>query len=359
MTAGGSGVTCRRGVVTGRLRSWPGSVELTVDVDGAPVRALAHPALVGTPEVGDEVVVNTAALDLGLGTGGSAQVVAVPGRLPPARSGPGHLVKARYTPLQVVVQGVDEPDSPASALLAAGDPLPPPGPPVVVADLHSSLPAVVAGLLDARPGTRVAYVMTDGGALPLWLSRTVAALAPLLVGTVTVGQAFGGDLEAVTLHSGLLAAVRVLGAEVAVVVQGPGNLGTGTTWGFSGVAVGEAVNAAAVVGGRPVGVLRMSTADPRPRHQGVSHHSRTAYGRVALVPADLVVPSSWRELAGPLPELARHRLVVVDDEGLADVLAGGGLPLSTMGRGLAEDPVAFVAAAAAGRHAAGLLTARD
>ena len=348
-------ITWRRGVVRAYGRSWPGALELTVDVAGSDVRALAHPPLVGTPEVGDTVLLNTTAQDIGLGTGGYALVVAVPDRLPPDRSGPGHLVKARYSPLQAVVLGADEQDSPHHAALVAGDPLPAPGMPVVVADLHSSLPAVVAGLLAARPGTRVAYVMTDGGALPLWFSRTVAALAGRLAGTVTVGQAFGGDAEAVTLHSGLLAAHHVLGAEVAVVTQGPGNLGTGTTWGFSGVACGEAVNAAVAVGGRPVAVLRMSEADPRPRHRGVSHHSLTAYGRVALVAADVVVPASYAALAGPLPELSRHRRVVVDDDGLYEVLAGCGLPLSTMGRGLAADPVAFVAAAAAGRHAATLL----
>jgi hypothetical protein len=338
-------------------RSWPGSVELTVALqDGSTVAALAHPALVGWPELGDAVLLNVAALDLGLGTGGYAGVVALPDRLPADVERPGHLVKARYTPLQTVVLGVDEPDAPAHALLADGAPLPAPGTPVVVADLHSSLPAVLAGLLDARPATRVAYIMTDGGALPLWFSRTVAALAGRLVGTVTVGQAFGGDLEAVTLHSGLLAAVRVLNAEVVVVTQGPGNLGTGTTWGFTGVAAGEAINAAAAIGARPVGVLRMSEADPRARHRGVSHHSTTAYGRVALAPADVVVPRSYGALAEPArAALARHRLVDVDDTGLPDVLHGWSDLLSSMGRTLAQDPVAFVAAAAAGRHAAGLL----
>jgi hypothetical protein len=327
----------------------------------APVRALAFPALVGSPEPGDVVLLNTTAVDLALGTGGYALVVAVPDRLPPDREGAGHLVKARYTPLQAVVLGADEPDAPSHALLADGDPVPAPGLPVVVADLHSSLPAVLAGVLAARPAARVAYVMTDGGALPLWFSRTVAALtsgaAPgRLAGTVTVGQAFGGDLEAVTLHSGLLAAARVLRADVAVVAQGPGNLGTGTAWGFSGVAAGEAVNAAVAVGARPVAVLRMSGADPRPRHRGVSHHSLTAYGRVALVAADVVVPSSWAGLAEPARTvLQRHRLVEVDDGGLLEVLRPWSPLLSSMGRGLDDDPVAFVAAAAAGRHAAGLL----
>ena len=196
--------------------------------------------------------------------------------------------------------------------------------------------------------------MTDGGALPLWFSRTVAALHDLLIGTVTVGQAFGGDLEAVTLHSGLLAAARVLSAEVVVVIQGPGNLGTGTQWGFSGVAAGEAVNAAAVVGARPVCVLRMSSADPRPRHQGVSHHSVTAYGRIALARADVVVPASYVALV-ERSAFARHRVVEVDDGGLLAALRDSPAELSTMGRGLDDDPVAFLAAAAAGRHAASLL----
>jgi hypothetical protein len=206
--------------------------------------------------------------------------------------------------------------------------------------------------------------MLDGGALPAWFSRTAAALreAGWLAGTVTVGQAFGGDLEAVTLHSGLLIARYVLGAEIAVVSQGPGNLGTGTKWGFSGLACGEAVNAAAVLGGRPVASLRISEADPRERHRGVSHHSLTSYGRVALARADVVVPLlpgefGARVRAQAAALAARHALVSVSVEGLADVLAACPVRLSTMGRGLAEDPAYFLAAAAAGRHAAALLNA--
>lgn len=338
-------------------KSWTGACELTVEIDGAgEVRALAYPALVGRPEEGDRVLLNTGALELGLGTGGYALVVAVPDRLPAdPPAAPGHLVKGRYTPLQATVLGADEQDSPHHQALRDAVDLG--GLPVVVADLHSALPAVLAGVRATSPQARAVYVMTDGGALPIWLSRTVAALADRLAGTVTVGQAFGGGLEAVTLQSGLLAAARVLRADVAVVTQGPGNLGTGTAWGFSGVAAGEAVNAATAVGGRPVAVLRMSQVDPRPRHRGVSHHSTTAYGRVALTPADVVVPSSWSHLVEPArPALSRHRLVEVDDEGLLAALAPWAPLLSSMGRGLDDDPVAFVAAAAAGRHAAALLT---
>src|SRR5206468_4921906 len=135
------------------------------------------------------------------------------------------------------VLGADEDDSPHRATLDGADGLD--GMPVVTADLHSALPAVVAGAHADRPDARIAYVMTDGGALPAWFSRTLSALGGRLAGTVTAGQSFGGDLETTNVHSGLLAARHVLRADIAVVAQGPGNLGTGTRWGFSGVSVGE------------------------------------------------------------------------------------------------------------------------
>ena len=341
-------------------REWPGAVELDVTAGGVRMPALAYPALTGRPQVGDRVLLNVTALELGLGTGGYALVVAVPERLPDDPPGPGHLVKARYTPLQATVLGADEQGSPHHQVLADADDLG--GMPVVVADLHSALPAVLAALRADAPDPRVAYVMLDGGALPAWFSRATAALreAGWLAGTVTVGQAFGGDLETVTVHTGLLAARHVLGADAAVVAQGPGNLGTGTRWGFSGVACGEAVNAVAVLGGRPVASLRISEADPRPRHRGVSHHSLTSYGRVALARADVVVPELPGEFgtlvtaqAAPLGE--RHQLVPVPVDGLMETLARCPVRLSTMGRGLAEDGAYFLAAAAAGRHAARLL----
>jgi uncharacterized protein DUF3866 len=356
----------RDGIVTERGTAWPGATELRVRLDGTTgddetVRALAYTALVGEPEVGDRVLLNATALLMGLGTGGYAMVVALPDRLPAdPPPGPGHLVKARYTPLQTTVLGVDEQDSAEHEALRDADDID--GLPVVVADLHSALPAILAGARLERSGIRAVYLMTDGGALPLTFSRAVAGLteAGWLAGSITVGQAYGGTLEAVTLHTGLLAARRVLDADLAVVVQGPGNLGTGTRWGFSGVAAGEAINAASVLGGRPVACLRVSEADPRERHRGVSHHSITAYGRVAMAAADVVVPrlpdpigTRVREQAAELAP--KHRLIEVETEGLLEALQGSPVRLSTMGRGLDEDPAGFLAAAAAGRHAARLL----
>jgi hypothetical protein len=337
-----------------------GAAEIEVATDEGAVTALAYTDIVGEPQVGDRVLLNTAAVALGLGTGGYALVVAVPDRLPADRDEPGHVVKARYTPLQATVLAVDEQDSPHHEALRDADDIG--GMPVVVADLHSALVPILAGLRRDGRQPRVVYVMTDGGALPLAFSRSVEQLtdAGWLAATVTVGQAYGGDLEAVTLHTGLLAARQVLGADLAVVTQGPGNLGTGTRWGFSGVASGEAVNAIAALGGRAVASLRISEADPRERHREVSHHSLTALGRVALAPADVVVPQLSGEFGTAVATAAAslcppHRLVSIDVGGLREAVAAAPIRASTMGRGLDEDLAYFLGCAAAGRHAATLL----
>ena len=381
----------RDGEILTLRRNWgpPGRrcAELVVRVTAAPsradslqvdrrLRAIAYETVTGIPGVGEEVRMDVSALDRGLGTGGHAMVVARPGVLPEDPVREGHLVKARYMPDQVMVAGVDEQGAVHHELLCAPiDDLTLEGTPGVIADLHSALPAILAGARATRGAhdqVRAVYVMTDGGALPLAYSRTVAALRRVgwLAGTVTSGQAWGGDVEAVSVHNALLAARHVLGADLVVLAQGPGNLGTDTPWGFSGVACGDAVNAVAVLGGRAIACLRVSQADARERHRGISHHSMTAYGRVALTAADIVVPglpgalgeqidAQARELCGPRPRGARHHRVDTGVDGLTEVLEEAqnatGIRLSTMGRGLHEDTAAFLAAAAAGRYAETLL----
>ncbi|WP_246046011.1 DUF3866 family protein [Rarobacter faecitabidus] len=351
---------------------WVGAEVAIVDLDdGGSVRALNYPQLTGPVATGAHVLMNSSALDRGLGTGGFAFIVAnLESDAPPAPTS-GHLVKARYTPMQSMVLSVDEQGSEHHAALRDADTVA--GLPVVVADLHSSVPAILAGIrarFTAIHGRapRVVYIMTDGGALPAWFSRTISGLrlAGWLQASITCGQAFGGDYESVTLHTALLAARIVVEADVAVVAQGPGNLGTDTRWGFSGVSAGDALNAVAALRGRGVGVLRMSQADSRWRHLGVSHHSVTAYGRVALAAADLVLPPEprprpawWAEcvserVAEILAGCAGHRLHLRSDGDLVEILRSVPVPLSTMGRGLVEDELAFTAAAAAGCHAAEL-----
>jgi hypothetical protein len=210
--------------------------------------------------------------------------------------------------------------------------------------------------------------MTDGAALPSALSRLAAGLreSGLLGAVVTAGQAFGGDLETVSVFGGLLAARHVAGADVILVGDGPGNTGTGTTWGASDVASAMSMNATAILGGRPVAALRVSFADPRERHRGVSHHSLTALGRVAQVPVHVAVPSLpdearratvWRALRAAGIE-DRHQVVEVVGQPALDLLAERGVVPASMGRTIAEDPDFWLAAGAAGILAA-RMAARD
>jgi len=349
----------------------PGATELRVQIDGesAAATAINYDQVTGPVEVGDRVVLNTTAVELGLGTGGFHVVMARVGG-PVDATGPGHVMKARYTPAQVRVLAVEEEASPHRAAVAACTDLG--GLPVVCAELHSMVPVVAAAARSVGDHLVVAYVMTDGGALPLAFSRLAAELRAggLVAGIVTAGQAFGGDLEAISLYSGLAAAKAVLGADLVVVAQGPGGMGSGTAFGFSGTQVAEAVNATAALGGRPVACLRLSGADLRPRHRGVSHHSLTALGRLALARSTVAVP----ELADPElralvdRQLAdagvagRHDLVRVATPEPAKLLAAWDLEVTSMGRGPDQDPLFFAGAAAAGslagRLAAGGRAAR-
>jgi hypothetical protein len=358
-------------LVWGIVREVSGAREglqrLQVEPDGGvPGTALNYTALVGECGVGDTVLLNTTAVDLGLGTGGTHFVVArvaaggaCEGVALQDASG-GHIMKLRYTPLQRDVLAVEAQDSPHHATLAAAGDLE--GMPVVCCGLHSHVPLVAAAVKEQVEHARVAYCMTDEAALPLALSDLVPACraAGLLDATITCGQAFGGEYEAVTLHSALLAARRVAKAHVAIVAIGPGVVGTGSAFGHGGVAQGEAVNAAAALGGRPVVVVRMSFADARDRHRGVSHHTTTALCRIALAPAHVAVPSLPSAQAA-LVDAALEQAGVWLRHTRVDVPAGPplpdmrGVPVRSMGRTPKDDPAFFAAAAAAGYAAATML----
>ncbi len=307
-------------------------------------RAYALTELVGPVAVGDEVVVNTTAVDLGLGTGGWHVVHWNLTRGDWAAAGPGHIMKLRYTSLQADVGAAEEhaPDAPDTL----------DGGPVVACSLHSQVGVVAAVLGALLPGARVAYVMTDGGALPLALSDLVHDLRQrgLLAGTVTAGHAFGGDHEAVSLPSGLAVARHALGADVIVAGMGPGVVGTGSRLGFTGLDQATLLDATAWLGGHPVACVRASDGDARPRHQGISHHTTTVLDATRSG-VDVPLPSGLDP--GPVPD--RHTVVEVTPPDTAAVLTDAELRITTMGRGPDRDPLFFAAAGAAAAHAATLL----
>jgi len=342
------------GVVKRVVAQRPGAQELTVTLEGGEEKAVNYVRLLGKVEAGEQVLLNTTAVRAGLGTGGYHFVMKRGGKEEkPAEA--GRIVKLRYTPLQFRCRTVEEQESPYRDAVEACDDLA--GMPVVVAGLHSQIAPAAAAVKGLSPEARVAYVMTDSAALPLAFSTLAASLkeAGLIDGTITVGQAFGGDYEAVNVYSGLLAARAVLGADVVIVAQGPGNVGTETDWGFGSIAQGEQINAVGILGGTPVAVPRISFADSRARHRGVSQQTLVVLGKVVLVQAAVAVPAMEAEklefVHRQLDDAgitARHDVLVAKGEIGLDTLAAKGVEVKSMGRSPAEDPEFFLAAGAAG-----------
>jgi hypothetical protein len=325
-------LSLRRGRVTGIQERQEGLVRL--EVDGAP--CVAYPDATGPVALDDEVLVNVQARELGLGSGGFDVLYAnlTRGLELPAEVG-AHVIKLPYTPGQFAAAHAEE--SAELAMLLEGLP-------VVCCSLHSQLAAVCAGLGE---GASVAYVQLEGGALPLGLSDTVRALRNrgLLDATVSQGACFGGDVECVNVASALAWAAAA-GHEAVVCAVGPGIVGTGSRLGHGGVAAAAAATFAHALGGSPVLAVRVSTADERERHRGVSHHTRAV---VELCRDEVAV--AWPAGLEP-PDWLRRR-EEVDVEGWAEACAG--LPLSHMGRGPDEEPWFFAAAFAAGRLARSLV----
>jgi hypothetical protein len=349
------------GTVIAVMHERPGLQRLEVACDeGGACKAVCYPPLTGPALAGDRVLLNTTAVDLGLGSGGAHMVTAIEHVGDPARgvvfddpSG-GHIMKMRYAPSQVDVAAVEAPESPYHQVMAEAMSLD--GTPVVCCGLHSQMPLVAAAAKFARPDARVAYVMTDQAALPFALSDVAhkAVEHGLVDITVSAGQAFGAQIEAVTLHSALLAARHVADADLIIVAAGPGIVGTATPFGHAGIAQGEAINAVAALDGVAVACLRLSFADTRVRHHGVSHHSLRALDSVALAPAIVAMPVLPPEQAATVEEaletaevFALHERAYVEFD-LDEAVGAVGFEVTTMGRGVSDDPAFFAAASAAG-----------
>ena len=325
-------LSLRRGRVTTIRERHEGLVRL--EVDGAP--CVAYPEATGPVALDDEVLVNVQARELELGSGGFDVLYANLTRglgLSPEEG--AHVIKLPYAPGQFAAVHAEEGAEPAVGLE---------GMPVVCCTLHSQLAAACAGLGD---GLRVAYVQLEGGALPLGLSDSVRALRErgLLATTVSQGACFGGEVECVNAASALAWAAGT-GHEAVVCAVGPGIVGTGSRLGHAGVVAAAAASFADALGGSPVLAVRVSSADERERHRGVSHHTRAVIelcrGEVKIAWPRGLEPPEWLDR----PEEG-------DTHGWEGACAG--LPLSHMGRGPDEEPWFFAAAFAAGRLARGLL----
>ncbi|HQA08249.1 MAG TPA: DUF3866 family protein [Syntrophomonadaceae bacterium] len=352
------------GVLKQPIFSRPGIEGYAVEVNGREEKCIVYTDLVGKVKSGDQVLLNTTAETLHLGSGGYHYVIAGLNGSEKSLPNGGHIMKLRYTPLQIKVLSAEEEGSPYHQELKDADSLE--GIPVLAATLHSMLGPLALELHQA--GFKTAYLMTDGAALPLQFSQTVDWLARkgIIAGTVTVGHAFGGDVEAVNVYSGLLAARAAFHPDVIIVSMGPGIVGTGTRWGFSGVEQGIVLNAVETLQGVPIAVPRISFADARPRHQGISHHTLTVLARVCKVRCLLPLPLLSDEQMSRVLEQARqaglfdlHEIYVEPAEETLDRFRRSELQFTTMGRTVEQDREFYMALVAAARLVQKLLTGQE
>lgn len=344
----------RKAQVVEARQSRKGLARLLVTLgDQPPVRAYALDPWCEGIEAGDEVLVNTTASELRLGSSEGLVVLANLTRPEAGDSPLANEMKLRYAASQVA-PGATVSDLATEAVQLAGIP-------VVVAELHSALAPILGALrLASRKPPRVAWVVPDWNSLPVVLSETAARARELgwLEWTITCGHAYGGDLEAAGLAAGLALASEA-GAEVALVIAGPGHLGARQPFGFSGACQAEALHLAWALGGSPVFASRLSEADPRERHRGVSHHTEAILGRLLLTDVDVPLPddldSSYVKPIRGLCERTGSRVSLVPIPDYAATCEEAGLCVSSMGRGWSEDRLYFDGVAAAGVRAAAVV----
>jgi hypothetical protein len=329
--------------VSGRLDLRRGTVVATdpllVEIAGERRRAWADEVLLGPMEEGDEVVVNAAALDLGLGSGGFDVVhVNLTRGLGGGVEGDAHVMKLNYTSLQHPVEPVEGGGAERGEM------------PVAVLPLHGHLAPAAWAAAQARPGIRVGYVQTAGGALPGSMSRDVAALRErgLLCGHVAAAPSYGGEHEALSTVGALDAAASALGWDAALVGPGPGIIGSDTEFGHGGMVVLDSAHAALSLRLPTILSPRLSAADPRDRHRGLSHHTATVLD-LLLAPVTVAVPEGEEEIAARIETAGGGSHPVFPAAVDLDGYAASGLPTATMGRSITEDPLFFAAPLAAGR----------
>ncbi len=334
--------------------------KVLIELDGKINPAINYNYITGNIKINDIVLLNTTAVDLNLGTGGYHFIIYNFSYLYKGSKREGHIIKCRYHPLQLRVLAAEEEGSPYHNIFADFNTLN--RFPVIVGTLHSMLAPTVATIKYIDENIKIAYIMTDAASLPIYFSDSVYELKAkgLLDTTITVGHAFGGDIETVTIYNGIIAAKHIAHCDIAIVTMGPGIVGTSTPYGFTGIEQGYILDIINDLGGIPIGIPRLSFADSRERHKGISHHSLTVFGKVMKTRCDLILPTLDKNRAKYIYEQLKnlkinnkHNIIEVSGNILYKVIKKHNLNFNTMGRGFFDDPDFFITCGAAGLYGYG------
>lgn len=317
-------------------------------------KCINYDLLTGGININDRVLINTTAVDLKLGTGGYHFVIANISKGGMKSIGRGHIMKLRYTPMQINCLSVEAQESEYHDIFNNFNQLE--GLPVIVGSLHSMLAPISLCLKKKKKKNRIIYIMTEGGALPIWISDTVKKLikAGIINGTITYGNCFGGDIECINIYSALIAAKEIFHCDAAVVCMGPGIAGTDTRYGFSGIEQSYIIDAANNLKGKVIAVPRISFADSRSRHYGISHHSRMTLGKLCYSRSSIAIPFFDNEkdeiINKQLEESSiyeKHDIKYFNYSEVAEILQQESNYLEKMGKSYEQDREYFITCAMA------------
>lgn len=321
-------------------------------------KAVNYKKITGEIKIGDEVILNTTAVELSLGTGGYHYVLYNYSNERKKLKNNGHIMKLRYTPLQIKCLTAEEEDSPYHEKFLNFKSLD--GSIFIVGTLHSMLAPIACMIKWIDPKLNINYIMTDAGALPIDFSLTVQKLKKknIINNTITVGHAFGGDLECTNIYNGLIASKEILNSDITIITMGPGIVGTGTKYGFSGIEQGYIIDSINTLEGIPIAVPRVSFADKRKRHFGISHHTITVLSEICKTSSNVVFPIIDKDKLSILKKQIidnninkKHNLIYENGDEIEKALNKYNIKVRTMGRGLKEDKEYFLTLGAIGKVA--------
>ncbi|WP_088102360.1 DUF3866 family protein [Halalkalibacter urbisdiaboli] len=332
---------------------------ITTDIGAK--KAVLYKTLTARVEPGDPVIVNITATKLKLGTGGW-DIVKSSARLEAEQTHreDGHIMKLRYTPNQHSVLAIEAQESPYHSLFKEKFSFD--KEPVLLAELHSMVPLAYYVGKVLKPDFTCCVIIDDQAALPLMVSEQMRMLKddPAFK-TITIGQAFGGTFEAVTMHSALQFASQELKPDLIMISVGPGVVGTGTMYGFTGMTLASWANIVGAFKGTPVWIPRLSFSEKRERHVGLSHHTLTplfdfTYTR-CLLPFPFLEDAQKEYISRQLNAVKSNDIIHElrwSERDNASILVEKALqlsplPIRTMGRGYADDATFFLAVAEAVR----------
>lgn len=312
-------------------------------------KAINYISFVPNLKINDEIIINTTAVDLNLGTGGYHFVIEKINNKniinkKKKNKNFGHIMKLRYTPLQLKTLSLSEEQGKfhkeMKNIIYLDDMK------VIFIPLHSLLAPLLISYNYYNRDKKTVFIMAEGGGLNLELSNEIYQLKEknLLDSTITIANSFGGDYEAVNIFTALMAS-KLMKADLVVVGIGPGHVGTNTVLGFSGVEIAFYIQAVEILRGKSLLVPRISFTDKRIRHYLISHHTITLLKNLVINPIEVVFPN-LKIIKNNIISLkkSRHKLFYYNINKIYHILKESKYDFKSMGKTFKEDPIFFITA---------------